>query len=253
MMTPHASAPVKKRAARALVPAPRALVTGGAIRVGRAIALALAGAGMDVAISYHRSIREARGTLGEIEARGVRGVALRANLADPAAARRLVRDATRALGGLDVLVNSAAVFPRTPLATTTPAEYDRVMALNLRGVFFCCQAAAAAMPRGGHIVNVGDAGADQGWPSYIPYTLSKAGVAALTRALGVALRPQGIAVNCVAPGPVLRPPGFPLARWRAVTRGREGRPEDVAAAVHFFATCPPYITGQILDVDGAAR
>jgi pteridine reductase len=241
MMTPHGYAGVKKRA----------LVTGGAHRVGRAIALALAGAGMDVAVAYHRSLREARRTAGEIEALGGRGVTLRADLGDPAAARRLVREATRALGGLDVLVNSAAVFPRTPLGTTTPARYDRIMAVNLRGVFFCSQAAAAVLPPGSHIVNIGDAGAGQGWPSYIPYTVSKAGVAALTRALAVALRPRGIAVNCVAPGPVLRPPGVPLRRWKAVTRGHEGRPEDVAAAVVFFATSPLYITGQTLNVDGA--
>jgi len=242
MMTPHAPGPVKKRA----------LVTGGAIRVGRSLALALADAGLDVAISYHRSRGPARGTVAEIESRGARGVALPANLADPSAARWLVREAARALGGLDVLVNSAAIFPRTPLATTTAAQWDRVMALNLRAVFLCCQAAAAALPRGGHIVNVGDAGAGQGWPSYIPYTVSKAGVAALTRALAVALRPRGIAVNAVAPGPVLRPPHFPLTRWKAVTRGHEGTPEDVAAAVRFFATCRPYITGQVLDVDAAS-
>ena len=249
MMTPHGSQGVKKRAPRARSRAPRALVTGGAIRVGRAIALALARAGMDVAIGYHRSARQAGGTVGEIEACGVRGVALRTDLADPRAARRLVADAARALGGLDVLVNSAAVFIRTPLATTTPAQFDRLLDVNLRGVFFACQAAASAMPRGGHIVNIGDAGAERGWPSYIPYTISKAGVAALTRGLAVALRPRGIAVNCVAPGAVLRPVGFPLSRWKAVTRGRDVGPDDVAAAVLFFATCPPNVTGQILSVD----
>ena len=248
MMTPHAMGAVKKRGPGAR---PRALVTGGAVRVGRAIALALALEGMDVAIAYHRSAREARRTVREIERHGARGVALRADLTAPAAARRLVRAAARALGGLDVLVNSAAVFDRTPLATTTSAQYDRILALNLRAVFFASQAAAATMRGGGHIVNIGDVGADRGWPGYIPYTLSKAGVAALTRGLAVALRAQGIAVNCVAPGAVLRPPGFPLARWKALTRGHEGRPEDVAAAVHFFATCPRYITGQVLRVDGA--
>jgi len=204
---------------------------------------------MDVAIGYHRSARQARQTVRDIEACGVRGAALRANLADPLAARRLVREAARALGGLDVLVNSAAVFDRTPLATTTPAQYDRLLDVNLRGVFFACQAAGAAMPRGGHIVNIGDVGAERAWPSYIPYTISKAGVAALTRGLAVALRPRGIAVNCVAPGAVLRPVGFPLARWKSLTRGHEVNPDDVAAAVLFFATCSLNITGQILDID----
>jgi NAD(P)-dependent dehydrogenase (short-subunit alcohol dehydrogenase family) len=246
MMTPHGSRAVKKRA-------PRALVTGGAVRVGRAIALALARAGMDVVIGYHRSAAAARRTVRDLRSHGVRSAAFRADLADPAAARRLVRDAARALGGLDVLVASAAVFARTPLARTTPVQWNRLMDLNLRGVFFSCQAAASVMREGGHIVTIGDVGADRGWPSYLPYTISKAGVAALTRGLAVALRPQGIAVNCVAPGAVLRPVGFPLARWRAIVRGHEGRPEDVAAAVLFFATCPRYVTGEVLGVDGAQR
>ncbi len=248
-MTPHASQGVNKRGARAR---PRALVTGGAVRVGRAIALALARAGMDVAIGYHRSARAARETVREIERHGVRGAALRADLGDAVAAGRLVREAARRLGGLDVLVNSAALFERTPWRATTPARFDRLLAVNLRGVFFCCRAAAVAMRRGGHIVNIGDVGADRAWPGHIPYIASKAGVTALTRGLAAALRPRGIAVNCVAPGAVLRPVGFPLARWRAVTRGREVRVEDVAAAVHFFATCPRDITGQILRVDGSA-
>ena len=238
---------VKKRAPRARR---KALVTGGAVRVGRAIALALARAGMDVVIGYHRSARAARATVREIERYGVRGAAVRANLGDPAAARRLVREAARRLGGLDVLVNSAAVFQHTPVPTTTPARYDRLLDVNLRGVFFCCQAAAATMRRGGHIVNIGDVGADRGWPGYIAYIASKAGVAALTRGFAAALRPRAIAVNCVAPGAVLRPVGFPLARWMAVTRGRETSVDDVAAAVQFFATCPRDITGQILKVDG---
>jgi NAD(P)-dependent dehydrogenase (short-subunit alcohol dehydrogenase family) len=248
MMTPYEMDTVKKRRSGQR---PRVLVTGGAVRLGRAIALSLARAGMDVVIGYHRSAPEARRTVREIEGHGARGLAFRADLADPAAARRLVRDAARALGGLEVLVNSAAVFYRTPLATITPAQYDRILDVNLRGVFFASQAAAATMRRGGHIVNIGDVGADRGWPGYIPYTVSKAGVAALTRGLAVALRGRRIAVNCVAPGAVLRPVGFPLARWKALTHGHGGRPEDVAAAVHFFATCPRYITGQVMRVDGA--
>jgi NAD(P)-dependent dehydrogenase (short-subunit alcohol dehydrogenase family) len=243
MMTPHAPRAVKKRA----------LVTGGAIRVGRAIALALARAGMDVAIGYHRSAREARRTVHDIEACGVRGAALRGDLADARVARRLVGDAARVLGRLDVLVNSAAVFERSPLAATTPAQYDRLLDVNLRGVFFASQAAAALMPRGAHIVNIGDVGAERAWPGYIPYTISKAGVAALTRGFAAALRPRGITVNCVAPGHVLRPAGFPLARWNTLTRGHEVSPKEVAAAALFFATCPPNVTGQILAVDASSH
>jgi NAD(P)-dependent dehydrogenase (short-subunit alcohol dehydrogenase family) len=180
----------------------------------------------------------------------VRAAAFRADLADAGAARRLVREAADALGGLDVLVNSAALFYRTPLAETTPRQYDALLDVNLRAPFFCAQAAAAVMRAGGHIVNVGDVAAERAWPGFIPYTLSKAGLVALTRGLAVALRSRRIAVNCVAPGAVLRPAWLSPARWRALTRGQETSVDDVAAAVRFFATCPPSITGQVLHVDG---
>jgi pteridine reductase len=181
---------------------PRALVTGGAIRVGRAIALALARAGMDVALGYHRSGRAARRVAVDLAALGARASVIRVDLADPRAARRLVAAATRALGGLDVLVNSAARFEHTPFTTTSPAQYDRLLDLNRRGALFCAQASARAMARGGHIVNVSDAATGRVRPSYIPYTLSKAGIESLTRGLAGALRPRRIAVNCVAPGAV---------------------------------------------------
>jgi pteridine reductase len=196
----------------------RALVTGGAVRVGQAIALALARAGMDVAIGYHRSGRAARRAAAEVGALGVRATVIRANLADPAAAQRLVRQAARALGGLDVLVNSAAVFDRTPFATTTATRYDRLLGLNLRAAFFCAHVAAALMGRAG--------------TSSTSATPARPGRGRIT------------------PGAVLRPPGFSAARWRKVTRGHAGSAADVAAAVLFFATCPRYITGQVLKVDG---
>lgn len=240
-MTSHGSRAVKKRA----------LVTGGAVRLGREIALALARAGMDVAIGYHRSARDARATVRALTGLDARAFAFAADLADPSAARGLVARAARALGGLDVLVNSAALFVRTPFETTTPAVYDRLLDLNLRAPFFCAQAAARLMDgHGGHIVNVGDVAIDLPRPAYVPYTLSKAGVVALTRGLAVALRPRGIAVNCVAPGAVLKPASLPRARWKVITRGHAGSPRDVAAAVVFLATCPTYITGQVLRVDG---
>jgi NAD(P)-dependent dehydrogenase (short-subunit alcohol dehydrogenase family) len=223
-----------------------ALVTGGAVRVGRAIALALGRAGLDVAIGYHRSTAAARTVVLELRALGVRGAAVRADLRSPTGGRRLVGETIRRFGRLDVLVNNAALFFATPLAATTPAQYDRLLDLNLRGPFLCAQAAAAHM-RVGWIVNVGDAAADRAWPHHIPYAVSKAGVVALTRGLAAALAPR-IAVNCVAPGPVLRPPGLALARWRRQRRGHSAGPQDVAAAVVYFATCPRAITGQVLAV-----
>ncbi len=234
-----------------------ALVTGGAVRVGRAIALELARAGADVAVGYHRSAAAARATARDLEALGVRAVALHADVGRPAQARRLVAEAARRLGRLDVLVNNAAVFVRTPLATTTPAQFDRLMAVNLRGAFFCSQAAARVMRRQGRgrIINIADVGAARAWPGYIPYGISKAGVVMLTKGLAAALAPR-IQVNAVGPGMVLLPVGFPRESGKRlaarIPMGRSGAPEDVAAAVRFFAACPAYITGQILFVDGGA-
>ena len=232
------------------------LVTGGAVRVGRVIALALAREGADVAVGYHRSGVAARRTVSELRSLGVRAVALRADLGKPAEARGLIAAVVRRLGRIDVLVNNAAMFFRTPLATTTPAQFDRLIAVNLRGAFFCSQAAARAMGRrGGRIINIADVGATRAWPGYIAYGLSKAGVVMLTKGLAAALAP-GIQVNAVGPGLVLLPEGFPRESSRRlaarIPMRRHGAAEDVAAAVTFFATCPDYITGQILYVDGGA-
>jgi NAD(P)-dependent dehydrogenase (short-subunit alcohol dehydrogenase family) len=237
-----------QRVGRVKQPHPVALVTGGAVRVGRAIALALGREGMRVAIGYLRSAAAARSAVRELTAVGVEAIAVRADLRSPAEARRLVSETAQRFGRLDLLVNNAAVFFATPLATTTSGQYDLLLDLNLRGAFFCAQAAARRM-RAGRIVNVGDAGVARPWPRHIPYALSKAGIVALTRGLAAALAPR-IAVNCVAPGPVLRPPGVPRADWRRMRRERAASPEDVAAAVVFFATCPRAITGQVLAVGG---
>jgi len=231
-----------------------ALVTGGAVRVGREIARALAEAGADVAIGYRRSAGEARAAVRELEARGVRAVALRADVARPREAYALVTGAVRHLGRLDVLVNNAAIFFRTPVLTTTPAQFDRLLAVNLRAPFFASQAAARAMGRrGGRIINIADVGAVRAWPGYVPYGVSKAGVVMLTRGLAAALAPR-IQVNAVAPGVVLLPEGFPRESGRRlaarIPMGRHGRPADVAEAVRFFATCSDYVTGQVLFVDG---
>jgi NAD(P)-dependent dehydrogenase (short-subunit alcohol dehydrogenase family) len=233
-----------------------ALVTGGAVRVGRAIALALAGAGADVAIGYRRSAAEARATVGALSARGARAAAINADVGRPADARRLVAETVKRLGRLDILVNNAAVFFRTPFATVTPAEFDRIIAVNLKGAFFCAQAAARAMRRrGGRIINIADVGATRAWPGYIPYGISKAGIVMLTKGLAVALAPA-IQVNAVGPGVVLLPDGFPRASGKGlaarIPMGRHGEPADVAEAVRFFATCPEFITGQVLFVDGGA-
>jgi len=249
-MTPQEIKQVNKTARKV------ALVTGGAIRLGRAIALELARTGFDVAVNYHRSAAFAYATAAAITALGARVVTIRADVAKPAEARRLVAETVRRLGRLDLLVNNAGVFWRTPWDTVTPADFDRFIAVNVKGAFFCSQAAARAMGRrGGRIINLADVGAERPWPGYIPYAISKAGVVMLTRGLAAALAPR-IQVNAVGPGAVLLPEDFPREskrRLRAkIPMGRLGHPDDVAAAVRFFATCPDYITGQILYVDGGA-
>jgi NAD(P)-dependent dehydrogenase (short-subunit alcohol dehydrogenase family) len=247
-MRPQGSGQVKELAGKA------ALITGGAVRVGRAIAEALAAAGCDVAIGYRRSAAEAAVTVSRLRALGVGAVACQGDLGRPAEARRLTVRAARELGRLDIVVNNAAIFARTPFATTTARQFDRFIGVNLRGPFFVAQAAARLMSgRGGRIVNVVDVGAVRAWPSYIPYGISKAGLLMLTRSLAVALAP-GIQVNAVGPGVVMWPEGFRRSTREALTAripmGRKGAPGDVAAAVRFFATCPDYITGQVLYVDG---
>lgn len=249
-MKSHAPGQVKELTGKA------ALVTGGAVRVGLEIARALADAGADVAVGYRRSATEARAAVRELQARGVRAVALRADVSRPREARALVTSAAKALGRLDVLVNNAALFFRTPVLTTTPAQFDRLLAVNLRAPFFCSQAAARVMGRrGGRIVNIADVGAVRAWPGYVPYGISKAGIVMLTRGLAAALAPR-IQVNAVAPGVVLLPEGFPRESGRRlaarIPMGRHGRPADVAQAVRFFATCSEYVTGQVLFVDGGS-
>ncbi len=249
-MRPHGPEQVKELTGKV------ALVTGGAVRVGLEIARALADAGADVAVGYLRSAAAARAAVRDLQARGVRAVALRADLGRPREARTLVASAVRQLGRLDILVNNAALFFRTPVESTTPEQFDRLLAVNLRAPFLCSQAAARAMgPRGGRIINIADVGAVRAWPGYVPYGISKAGVVMLTRGLAVALAPR-IQVNAVAPGVVLLPEGFPRTRGRRLTAripmGHHGRPADVAQAVRFFATCSEYITGQVLFVDGGA-
>jgi len=249
-MTPQALRQVNKSAPKI------AIVTGGAVRLGHVISLELARAGFDIAVNYHRSAAAARATADAITAIGARAVSIRADVARPAEARRLVAETVRRLGRVDLLVNNAGVFWRTPWNTVTPADFDRFIAVNVKGAFFCSQAAARAMGRrGGRIVNLADVGAERAWPGYIPYAISKAGVVMLTRGLAAALAPR-IQVNAIGPGAVLLPENFPREakkRLQAkIPMGRLGRPADVAVAVRFFATCPDYITGQILYVDGGA-
>ena len=233
-----------------------ALVTGAGQRVGRAIALALAARGMKVAVHYHGSEAGARETA-ELAARaGGDGWTVRADLRRAEEAERVVRDAAAHFGTLDVLVKSAAVMVRTPVAEVTPAQWDDMMAINLRAPFFCARAAAAVMgARGGAIVNIADLAAFERWAGYPVHVLSKSGVVVLTELLARALAPR-IRVNAVAPGAVLPPDDWTAeARERLVATTplrRLGAPADVAAAVVYLLE-NDFVTGETLVVDGGRR
>jgi pteridine reductase len=233
-----------------------ALVTGAGHRVGRAIALGLARGGARVAVHYNETADGAREVVDSIRAQGGDALAIGADLSDPVAAGRLVDEVAAHWGVLDVLVNSAGVMHRTPVATVTPLEWDAVFAINLRAPFFVAQAAARVMgTRGGVIVNIADLAGMEAWSDYIPHGISKAGVIQMTRGLAHALAPH-IRVNAIAPGAVLLPEAWDeaaAAHLVATTPLRRlGSPEDVVGAVLYLIQAD-YVTGDTIVVDGGRR
>ena len=232
----------------------RALVTGAGVRVGRAIALALGQAGADVAVHYHASAEPAEETAEELRGLGRRASTHAADLRSPEACRDLVRGAVASLGGLDLLVHSAANFLRAPLADTDAALWDDAMNVNARaGMLLAREAAAALRERSGRVVIITDLIAVQPVRNYVAHAVSKAAAEGLVRALAVELAPE-VSVNGVAPGTVLVPEGTSEeqeARWaRRAPLKRNGDPSDVARAVLFLCAGPAFVTGQILRVDG---
>jgi pteridine reductase len=229
-----------------------ALVTGGARRVGRAIALELARRGAGIALHYHESTNEAGETAAEIRALGVDVATIAADLADPTEIDVLAHDAVRRFGAIDIVVHSAAIYFRTPLGEVTAADWDRLHALNLRAPFLLTQALAPVLrAQKGRVVMITDVGGVRPWTGYLPYGASKAGLIYLTRGLARALAPD-VLVNAVSPGTVL-----PLesasaqqiaAEVERTALKRLPTPEDVARAVAFLATADS-ITGQVLAVD----
>ena len=232
-----------------------ALVTGAARRVGRVIALTLAGRGARVIITYNQSGAEVATVVREIEAAGVEGLALRADLANSSQVRAMAEQAVAAFGGVDLLVNNAAVYFRTPFDRLTEADWDRTLIPNLKGPFLTSLTLGRHMrARGaGVIVNIADWAGERPYRDYLPYCVSKAGVIALTRGLALELAPA-VRVNCVCPGPVLLPEDLGADEVAGVIAGtplgRVGTPEDIARAVAFLAESGDFITGAALMVDG---
>lgn len=234
----------------------RALVTGAGVRVGRVIAHALLREGVSVAIHYNRSDHGAKQTAMEGEAMGGRIALLQADLGDPVAAQGLAARAAQALGGLDILVNSAAIMDRRTVQDTAPEDWDRTMNVNLRGPFFVAQGAAAAMgAAGGAIVNIADLAAFERWASYAVHCISKAGVVVMTELMAKAFAPR-VRVNAVAPGAVLLPDDWDEATRKRFAETtplqRLGSPQDVANAVLYLLQ-NDYVTGETLVVDGGRR
>ncbi len=232
-----------------------ALVTGGAVRIGRAIALALAARGADVVISYRTSRRDADATVSDLRALGRRAEAIRADVSNDADVRRLIQRIQRRYRRLDVLVNNAAIFERTPFSALTLPQWNRHLAANLTGPFLCALHAGRLMQRRGEgkIINIADWAGERPYRNYLPYCVSKAGILGLTKALAAELAPS-IQVVAVSPGPMLPPPGMaPAARARVVRSvplRRWGAPEDIANAVVFAVEGTDFMTGTTITVDG---
>jgi NAD(P)-dependent dehydrogenase (short-subunit alcohol dehydrogenase family) len=231
-----------------------ALVTGAGRRLGQAIAVGLAHAGCDVAVHYHGSAAGAGETADRIRAAGRRAELVRADLRDARAARALADQAARALGGVDILVNSAGVMVQQRVEDVTPEGWDETLDVNLRAYFFVTQGAVPHLRRtSGRVVNLADEAAFEVWPAYVPHCVSKAGVVMLTKGLARVLAPD-VTVNAVAPGAVLPPDAWDDAARERLARTtplkRLGSPDDVVRAVRYLLESGDYVTGTTLVVDG---
>jgi NAD(P)-dependent dehydrogenase (short-subunit alcohol dehydrogenase family) len=230
------------------------LITGGARRLGRATALAMAHAGADVAITFLRSQREAQHTVIDLRSFGVRAVALRCDVTDEKSVRTAIKETGRELGGLDILVNNAANYETVEFERLSLKQWDAIFASNARGPFLVSREAVKLLrERRGKIINMGSLGGLRPWANHAHYCSSKAAVHMLTKVMAKALAPA-IAVNCVAPGMIdlgeKAAAGFMRRMVKETPMRRNGTGEDIATAVLFFATAPHFITGQIMAVDG---
>jgi pteridine reductase len=232
-----------------------ALVTGAARRVGKAIALALADRGAHVVITYNSSGAEALETLREIEARGVQGMALQGNITRSGDIDGVVQRVIERFDHIDILVNNASNYYKTPFETLTEAQWDDLVGTNLKGTFLVSKRVGDEMLRAGSgkIINMADWAGFRPYNDYMPYCVAKAGVIALTKALARTLAPH-IQVNAVAPGPVMLPEDFSDSLREAIARAtplkRIGTPDDIARTVVFLVEGSDFITGAIIPVDG---
>jgi pteridine reductase len=231
-----------------------ALVTGGAKRLGRAAALALAEAGADVIITFLESAKEARQTAEQLQNRGVRALAVRCDITDPKSVRAAIAAVVRKFNRLDILINNAGRYETVDFDKLSLQQWDTIFATNVRGPFLVSKEALPHLrKRAGCIINLGSLGGQQPWPTHAHYCSSKAALHMLTKVMAKTLAPQ-IAVNCVAPGMIdlgeKSATSFMQRMAKQTPMQRNGIAADVAAAIVFFASAPHFITGQVLIVDG---
>ena len=232
-----------------------AIVTGGAVRVGRALAERLAREGMDVCIQYGSSGGAADEVMRALQGLGVRATAVQADFNEPVrAAERVCAHAVKEFGRVDVLINNAAIFERGSLLETDEANWDRHLNINLKAPAFLSRAFAKALAPGGsgHIVNIVDWRAERPGAGYLAYTVAKAGLVALTKSLALDLAPR-VQVNAVAPGAILPAPGASQEQFEALGRQsplqRTGHPDDIADAIVYLLRSE-YVTGEVMQVTG---
>lgn len=236
----------------------RALVTGAGVRLGREIALTLAGAGFDLVLHYNRSQDSAEQLALQIRALGREASLIQADLGATSGCEALVSAVKARWGGVDVLVNNAAIWERRALGQIDAAAWDRMQAINSRAPFLLTVGLLgglqnSALPGGGAVVNITDIGGERPPPGFTHYVVSKAALIMLTRAMAIELAPR-VRVNAVSPGPVMLPEGTSPADREAilatVPMGREGSAADIARAVRYLVLDAPYVTGHVLAVDG---
>ena len=230
------------------------LITGASTRVGREIALYFAERGSNISFSYYLDDEPWQETKQAIEALGVECLVTKVEVRDAQQINALVENTTEKFGRIDVLINNASVWLKTPFMDIAETEWDLSLDVNLKGSFLCSQAVAGVMLKQGHgvILNITDLSAFQVWPGYAHHAASKAGLVALTKAMAYELAPK-IRVNAIAPGTVLLPPNpSPEKVQWAVEKSvlkRVGEPSDVAQVAEFLIT-NEFVTGSIYHIDG---
>lgn len=231
------------------------LITGAAHRVGKSIALGLAKEGMKIALHFNQSEEKANQTLKEIKGFGAEVFAIQGDFANVTEIKNVVKKCSEYFGQIDVLINNAALYFKTPLGKTSEPDWNELIDVNLKAPYFCAQYASDLMKQkeGGKIINITDVAGISPWPDFIPYSVSKAGLIAMTKGLAIALAPN-IQVNAIASGTILMSEGATEAYKNEIKEmtllKKIGSPGDIVNAVVFLLKGSDFVTGEVIVVDG---